>query len=320
MLHVHIAFSGKIPCSLRNMPKITYANVNELYPKIGDVRILASGKIQYPKSREERPWKLEIVNKHIRDFRLTFEDEGHKYYLDNVHYNSEKEGGMSVTTLVHSYFKQFNTANAIKGILSNSRWASDPSYKYYQQYGRDIELSWKKSGAESSQKGTDLHLDIERHQNILPVSNISSEFKQYLAFRKDHPYLVPFRTEHLIFDKENRLTGSIDAVMKDIRDDTYVIVDWKRSKNISRNSYHSEDVGKYPLQDLPNCNFSHYSLQLNIYSSIYRRLYGIFTKAMFLVVCHPCQLRYRKIKVPILTTIVDQLMEERRLGNNPLAE
>ena len=108
--------------------------------------------------------------------------------------------------------------------------------------------------------------------------------------------------------------------MKDIRDDTYVIVDWKRSKNISRNSYHSEDVGKYPLQDLPNCNFSHYSLQLNIYSSIYRRLYGIFTKAMFLVVCHPCQLRYRKIKVPILTTIVDQLMEERRLGNNPLAE
>jgi len=75
-----------------------------------------------------------------------------------------------------------------------------------------------------------------------------------------------------------------------------VIVDWKRSKEIKRTAYNQ--VGKGPLSMVPDCNFYHYSLQLNLYRWILEKQYGKSIVGMYLVVVHPNQGTYIEEVVP----------------------
>ena len=81
------------------------------------------------------------------------------------------------------------------------------------------------------------------------------------------------------------MAGSIDMVYRNRHDGTFAIYDWKRSKEIkTENSFQS---GLGPLAHLPDTNFWHYSLQLNLYRWLLETHYGIRISKMALVVLHP---------------------------------
>ena len=69
----------------------------------------------------------------------------------------------------------------------------------------------------------------------MDVSNDSPEYAYFQRFVADHPDLVPYRTEWMIWDKELRFAGSIDMVYEN-PDGTLMIYDWKRSKGINKTS------------------------------------------------------------------------------------
>ena len=58
--------------------------------------------------------------------------------------------------------------------------------------------------------------------------------------------------------------------------------------------------GKYPFENVLDCNYYHYALQLNLYRIILERFYNIQIKELFLVILHPNQSNYLKMRVEIM--------------------
>ena len=86
-----------------------------------------------------------------------------------------------------------------------------------------------------------MHYLIERHFNNLEVSTSISEFKQFKKFHKDlivKPKVKPFRTEWRIAAPDLSLGGSVDFIGQ-AADGSYVMMDWKRSKNLRTDMYKS---------------------------------------------------------------------------------
>lgn len=233
---------------------------------------LRINNINYEKS-------LSKINEHRFDFRIKFRDEGHKYWIDG-----DDKDLISCTTYIHSFFEHFDSDKIIKNILSGEKY-NDPEYKYYKMTYEDIKSQWDNNGKQASGAGTKLHENIEHFYNKLKVENNSEEFKQFLQFYEDHKHLEIYRTEWMIFSDILRITGSIDAVFKN-SDGTISLGDWKRSKEIHMNSFGNK-CGKFPFQHIEDCNFYHYSLQLNLYRTILEKFYGQKVKDMFLVILHP---------------------------------
>jgi ATP-dependent DNA helicase PIF1 len=237
------------------------------------------------------PNLLSEKNKHPFDDRITFQEEGHKYWIDG-----DCKDLISSTTFIHSFFNDFDADKVIKDILKSEKY-KDPAYEYYNMSHQAIKIQWEENGKKASNQGTIMHANIEHFYNGLEHENTSSEFKQFLDFYNDHRHLKIYRTEWMIFSELLKITGSVDAVFKN-EDGSLSIGDWKRSKKINFNSFGNK-VGKFPFNHLEDCNFYHYSLQLNLYKIILEKFYNQKVKELFLIILHPNNPDEKYIKIPI---------------------
>jgi hypothetical protein len=264
----------------------------------------------------EKEIPLSEKNAHKNDPRIKFQDEGHKYWIDDDGNNL-----ISCTTFIHSFFSDFDSDTVIRCIVRSAAWRNDPSYKYYQMKPADIKKSWDDNSKDASSRGTAMHALIEKFYNNVEISfdeDEMPEMTQFLNFYQDHENLVIYRTEWMVFAEDVRITGSIDAVFIDESDGSLIIGDWKRSKKITRPRAGGGGAkrAKHPLSHIEDCNYNHYCLQLNLYRFILERYYGFVVKAMFLGVFHPQNTnnKYIKIDVPIMQAEAELLIESRR-GN-----
>ena len=77
-------------------------------------------------------------------------------------------------------------------------------------------------------------------------------------------------------------------VFENRQDGTLWIYDWKRCKQIEYEPFSKHCYAKTPcLAHLPDTNFWHYSLQLNLYKFILESKYGKRVSKMSLVCLHP---------------------------------
>ena len=249
---------------------------------------------------------LSEKNKHIFDERVRFQDLGHKYWIDG-----DDKDIISSTGFIHKFFNDFDTEKVINNILKNPKY-NDPYYKYYQMTFDEIKNQWDENSRASMEEGTKMHADIENFYNNLEVENDSSEFKQFLDFYEDHKDMEMYRTEWNIFSDILRLTGSIDATFIN-KDGTLSLGDWKRSKEISRESFGNK-CGKFPLQHIQDCNYYHYSLQLNLYRVILEKFYGFKVKEMFLVIMHPKNKneKYQRININKMDKEIEMMLDHRK--------
>lgn len=249
---------------------------------------------------------LAIKNKHEHDKRIKFQEEGHIYWIDN-----DTTDLTSCTTFIKTFAHKFDTDKIISFIVKSYNYDKNPDYEYYKIPIIDIKSLWEKKGKEASEAGTNLHSDIEAFYNNVPVENTSLEYKQFLDFHQEHKHLKIYRTEWCIFSDILRITGSIDAVFENT-DGTLSIYDWKRSKGIKMYGYGNKHL-KHPFTHLHDCNFYHYSLQLNLYRKILETYYGKTIKDMFLAVFHPdnYDCKYIKIKVSRMEKEIESLFSYR---------
>jgi len=246
------------------------------------------------------PTFLQTQNPHERDSHIVFDEEPHKYYIDG------DDNYVSVTSIIHKQFAPFDADKIIERMMSSARW---PQNKYFGMEAHEIKALWDKNRDEAASAGTKLHYDIECFYNEITVENSSDEYKQFLSFYKKHQDKTPYRTEWMVWDKEYRIAGSIDMTFVN-EDGSIDIYDWKRSKEIkttNRWQYASTEC----ISHLPDTNFWHYSLQLNIYKFLLEKNYGKTIKDMYLVVMHPNQKKYQRYKVPELSTEVKELFDLR---------
>ena len=268
---------------------------------------------------------LSQSNTHPRDSNIQFFEKGHQYEVKNTEHVYT-----SVTTWVHSHFPKFNADMIISSMMKGKNW--QPGHKYWGKTADEIKKEW--SSNDSAIAGTQLHYKIECFMNNdtirMPYSHKelydayvtssctqqapnSPEWDYFIQFVKDFPHLKPYRTEWIVYDEDVQIAGSIDMVYEN-DDGTLSIYDWKRTKEISSKNNYNKFAYTQCIKHIPNSNFWHYALQLNIYKTIIENKYGKTVKELFLVRLHPNNIHqtYELIKLPILEEEMQNLFEERK--------
>jgi hypothetical protein len=180
----------------------------------------------------------------------------------------------------------------------------------------EIKTQWSNSGKDASEAGTAMHLGIEMFHNsaehlIDPAAKDSVEWRYFQNYWKEcGDDLEPYRTEWEVWSEEHKLAGSIDMIYRRKSDGKFVIYDWKRSKDIkTANDFES---GYPPLNHLPNCNYWHYTLQLNVYRWFLETFYGLEVAELYLIILHPDNKNYRRLRLNILEDEVQDMLACRK--------
>jgi hypothetical protein len=159
------------------------------------------------------------------------------------------------------------------------------------------------------------------HENLLKnyeknnIFDNSIDWSLFIKYIKKYPNFVPYRTEWLIYDEEVKIAGSIDMVYLN-EDGTIDIYDWKRSKKISKETFGNKYAINECINYLPDSNYFHYSLQLNIYKTIIEKNYNMKVKNLYLIRLHPENKNntFEEIKVINLSNEVENLFNYRKLN------
>jgi ATP-dependent exoDNAse (exonuclease V) beta subunit len=241
-----------------------------------------------------------IGKKFDRDHLLTFDEESHTYFVNGNIMST------SVTQLVHKYFPPFLGDIVAKKMVSRSDFLTSSRYSKYLELVGDLDLSkeecideaanriknvWKEDAKKASDAGTAMHLSIENyyiHGSEMPDCKESKLFLSFDRYAEKLGY-IPFRSEQRIWDVDYSIAGSVDMLFikkENINIEPYKIwiVDWKRSKEIKKFGYSN---GYGPMKNKKDCNYEHYSLQLNIYKHLLEKNYKISVERMSIVVLHP---------------------------------
>jgi ATP-dependent exoDNAse (exonuclease V) beta subunit len=255
---------------------------------------------------------LQRLHPHPRDARITFTEEGHRYTVDG-----DDSSYVSVTTLIHRFFPHFDAPKVIAKIIAS------PKSPYYGMQPDEVQAMWNLA----TLQGSHLHEAIEvffdqiaDFGSIPEVAAHSVEFGYFLDFFRDHVVgkMKPYRSEMYVFDENISVCGSIDMLFASPdNDDEIFIFDWKRSKEIRTSSPFGK--GLRCLGHLDDCNFNHYSLQLNMYKFILESKYGKKVVGMALVILHPRHSSYQVIPIKAMDAEIQAILlsKDEDKGNLP---
>jgi hypothetical protein len=218
---------------------------------------------------------LENKNSHPRDTDITFQENGHIYNIKGDKYYK------SCTTWVKSFFEKFDADKIIDRMMAKPDWNTS---KYYGMTKDEIKQMWNSNGSSAASYGTNMHKFIEDYYNGLNPTSECIEKQYFLNFYEDHKHLEPYRTEMMIYNEDIKVCGSVDMLFRN-EDGSLSIYDWKFSKEIQyENNFGKKALS--PMEHLDDCNYMHYSLQLNVYRYILEQKYGYKIKDMYLIFMH----------------------------------
>ena len=289
---------------------------------------------------------LSVQNSCEKDSHILFDEPTHKYTI-TVDLESKYT---SVTTWIHTHFPKFDANKIINKMLASRNYKE--GHKYWNMTREDILAMWDKNRDEKAQQGTNLHYFIEcfmnndrvgkgythkelyedyfRNCNDTNECGVSSvylkpkeslglckEWDYFIKYIQDIPRLKPYRTEWRVYDEDLKISGSIDMIYEN-EDGSLSIYDWKRCANITKTSDWGKYASTYCISHLPDTNFWHYAIQLNMYKYILETKYGKRVEDMYLVKIHPDDPfnSYEILEVPFLEKEIKDLVDVRMKENN----
>ena len=181
---------------------------------------------------------------------IYFDDKYHKYYTD------KRDSFTSCTSLIHNFFPKFDTETISK--------------RYAAKHGltqKEVLASWDKARNDGCELGTGVHDFVENKLTggmVVPAKSDkesamrvhAAKAADWLTWRYDL-----LEVEKIIYSNDYGVAGMADLIMRD--GDTIYILDWKTNKELKYNNRFQS--GLDPIGDLEDCNYVHYTLQLNIY-------------------------------------------------------
>ena len=234
---------------------------------------------------------------------VAFSEETHTYWNVN-----DNEKYISVTTLIHQFTQPFDkdfwsAYKTLEKLLPKESWIVekkslltskkfDPELLEVYNISKDefnkaqqelLDL-WDEENRKSCERGTKIHLDIENsfYTKAKDISLQKFGIGGKFECKKDYPELdlqYGAYPEYLIYyesdDKVIRLAGQIDLIVKSGNE--IYLVDHKTNKKIDQKSGYNSSTRssvkmKYPLNNLPDCNFYHYTMQLSTYAWMLQKI------------------------------------------------
>lgn len=135
----------------------------------------------------------------------------------------------------------------------------------------ELIAEWAEEARIAGVFGTQCHLYAEMYLKgeKLPLPNNEKEelyFGHIKTFIDDKLKNFKFiEAEKIIFSPQHGISGTIDLLMYNSKGDV-CLLDWKTNKQIKRSNQWQK--GLTFLNHLDDCNYVHYSLQLNVYKTL----------------------------------------------------
>jgi len=221
-------------------------------------------------------------------------DENHVYQLDNKTYTS-------VTTLVHRCFSVFD-ADAILNKMKIK------GTKYDGMTKEEIKELWNSNAVEAQEQGTQMHAVIERYYKKEPIAKTEwkcPELQQFKSFTEMND-LTPHGVEWCIYMESIQLAGTIDFAALN-NDGTLNLYDWKRSKQMD--VHNSFNKYSHVVPHIPDTNFGHYTVQLNLYKYMIEQKYDKKVKHMYLVCMYPSQMSFQQYEVQDIQSDIPTILK-----------
>lgn len=240
---------------------------------------------------------MENLNNDLKIYgNVAFQEDGHKYF----DINDPSKEYISVTTLIHKYTQEFDSFfwsayKALEKLIPKESWVFEKksllsTHKFnkeildlysisendFNKTQQDILDEWEKKKNDSCERGTKIHAEIENsfYKNPSNISlqkfGIGGKFECKKGYDKLDLENGVY-PEYLIYVDYNglRLAGQIDLLIKSGK--KYYIGDHKTNEKIDLKSgfdtiTKSNAKMKYPLNNLMDCNYYHYTMQLSMYA------------------------------------------------------
>ena len=205
-------------------------------------------------------------------------DQFRDYYFDeNLHKYSYlgQPVKTSVTQFIESFYQPFD----------KDYW----SRRKAVQRGitqEEILAEWQRKADISARTGTQFHSFMENSlaskntpKHHFPEDQQEEIFTRYELLKPlgqkflfdSRNTLVPIKSE-IVIGYEDKIAGQIDQLFYNKSSQELEVWDWKTNKEIlTQNKYRKKMLNEFSFLD--DCNYNHYSLQLNIYKNILIR-YG----------------------------------------------
>ena len=239
-----------------------------------------------------------------RNGKIGFNSEKHLYFnIDNP-----TENYISVTTLIHRYTQPFDMTfwsayKALERLLPKESWNIEKksllntkkfeksilevyniSENDFNKVQQDILDEWEEKNRIACERGTKIHEEIEHsfYNNPKDISLQKFGIGGKFECKKDYSELdleYGVYPEYLIYRKSDdgllRIAGQIDLVIKS--GNNIICVDHKSSAKIDLKSAYDPTTKSnvkmlYPLNNLMDSNFYHYTLQLSTYAWMLQKI------------------------------------------------
>ena len=244
----------------------------------------------------------EVITK--QNGNIAFVEETHKYF----DVTNPDAVFTSVTTMIHSYTqpydKEFWSAyKALEKLLTKEAWniekksllstkkfdkvlleLHDISENDFNREQQAILDEWDNENRKSCDRGTKIHADLEnsfyaKKKDInLNKFEIGGKFecrKDYSDLDIENGVYPEYLISKVSKDGKLRIAGQIDLLVK--KGNKIIIADWKTNKKIETKSFFNNKTKtsvkmKFPLNNLDDVNYWHYTLQLSTYAWMIQEL------------------------------------------------
>jgi ATP-dependent exoDNAse (exonuclease V) beta subunit len=244
----------------------------------------------------------EVITK--QNGNMAFIEETHKYF-DVTNPDAKFT---SVTTMIHEYTQPFDkdfwsAYKALEKLLTKEAWniekksllstkkfdkvlleLHDISENDFNREQQAILDEWDNENRKSCDRGTKIHADLENSFYIkkkdinLNKFEIGGKFecrKDYFDLDIENGVYPEYLISKVSKDGKLRIAGQIDLLVK--KGNKIIIADWKTNKKIETKSYYNNKTKtsvkmKFPLNNLDDVNYWHYTLQLSTYAWMIQEL------------------------------------------------
>ena len=239
---------------------------------------------------------------------IAFVEETHKYF--DVTQPDKKF--VSVTTMIHSFTQPFDKEfwsayKALEKLLSKEAWAIEKksllNTKKFNKvllelqeidendFNREQQAildAWDEENRKSCDRGTKIHADLEnsfyKKGSGIDISKyqIGGTFeckKDYYELDIENGVYPEYLISYVTKGEKLRIAGQIDLLVK--KGNKIIIGDWKTNKKIETKSFFNSKTKtsvkmKFPLNNLDDVNYYHYTLQLSTYAWMIQKLHPEF--------------------------------------------
>jgi len=193
---------------------------------------------------------------------------------------------------------------------------------------QDILDQWQEKNKQSCARGTKIHAELEnlytsKKETDLKKFGLGGKFKvnTNASLKEENLKILDIDKgvfpEYLVYSNSNdgklKLAGQIDLLIKDGND--IIIYDYKTNEHLDDTSYFDirtkkNQMMKYPLNTLMDCNKIHYTLQLSTYAWMLQKLNPDFKIKKLCLIHYDHNDNVTEHEVPYLKKSVEIMLKD----------